>query len=247
VQEQAVTIAGLLPDPDALIALEPEEVAGYILECLHAQSPDRQDLISRLSFVSDDTLPGYPQARRQECLHALMEAWAYLEREGLVASKPGESNPHWYFLTRRGREIRTHGDLEAFRHASLFPKQSIHPEIAAVVYPLFIRGEYETAVFQAFKTLEVAVRTAAGLDATQYGVHLMRTAFHPDNGPLTDAAEPQAEREAIMHLFSGAIGRFKNPTSHRHVAITEPAEAVEILQFASHLLRLVNDRACSSS
>jgi len=173
-----------------------------------------------------------------------MEAWSCLERDGLVAPRP--ETEMGYFVTRRGKVIKTHTDLEALRQASLFPKDSIHPEIAQTVYPLFLRGEYETAVFQAFKTVEVRVREAAGLNATLYGVTLMRKAFHPHSGPLTDSTEPVAEREALQQLFGGAIGRFKNPSSHRHVSITSPAETVEILQFASHLLRIVDDRPIHS-
>lgn len=239
-QEGPITIPSLIPDPDSLLALQPEELAGYVLEYLNALPQDKRDLISRHNFSLDGTVDEYPQDRWKECQHALMEAWAYLERECLVARKPGQQR--WHFVTRRGQEIQTHIDLEAFRHASLFPQHSIHPEIAQTVYALFLRGEYETAVFQAFKTVEVQVRTAAALDATLYGVKLMRTAFHPDFGSLTDTNEPMAEREALQHLFAGAIGRFKNPSSHRDVPITSPEETVEILQFASHLLRIIDDR-----
>jgi hypothetical protein len=45
----------------------------------------------------------------------------------------------------------------------------------------------------------------------------MRRAFHPQNGPLTNGDSIMAEREALMHLFSGAIGHAKNPPSHREV------------------------------
>ena len=239
-QRGPVTIPSLIPDPDDLLALQPEELAGYVLEYLNTLPQREQNEISRYNFTMYHTVSSYPQDRWQGCQYALMEAWSYLEREGLVAPRPETDTG--YFVTRRGRAVKTHTDLEALRQASLFPKDSIHPEIVQTVYPLFLRGEYETAVFQAFKTVEVRVRKAAGLDPKFYGVPLMRKAFHPDSGPLTDSTEPPGERDALGHLFAGAIGRFKNPSSHRHIAITSPAETVEILQFASHLLRIVGDR-----
>jgi len=94
--------------------------------------------------------------------------------------------------------------------------------------------------------VEVAVRKASNSKAAGYpddmlGITLMRKAFHPDAGPLADLSLVAGEREAEMHLFSGAIGHAKNPASHRNVEIT-PQEAARLIVFASHLLGIVEQR-----
>jgi len=118
----------------------------------------------------------------------------------------------------------------------------LHPVIAQKVWSAFLRGEYDTAVFQAFKEVEVAVRNAGGVAPTDLDVDLMRKAIHKDNGPLRDQLLPDVERGAQAHLFAGAIGSYKNPHNHRNVSITDPAEAVALNVLASHLITLV-DRA----
>ena len=73
----------------------------------------------------------------------------------------------------------------------------------------------------------------------------MRKAFG-EGGPLSDAAAPKPEREALSHLFAGAIGSYKNPHSHRTVTI-EPTDAVEMIVLASHLLGIVGRRSTNDS
>jgi Protein of unknown function (Hypoth_ymh) len=70
----------------------------------------------------------------------------------------------------------------------------------------------------------------------------MRMAFNPNDGPLTKQTDPKPEREALAHLFTGAIGSYKNPHSHRTVTISESGEAQEMVMLASHLLRIIDAR-----
>jgi uncharacterized protein (TIGR02391 family) len=139
-------------------------------------------------------------------------------------------------------------DFATYRKAGLLPIGQLHPHIAARVYPAFMRGEYDTAVFQAFREVEVAVRDAGKFGPNDLGRDLMRAAFKPalkndqpttTPGPLTDTELPAAEQEAMANLFAGAIGLYKNPQSHRHVP-TLPEDAAEVIVFASQLLRIVD-------
>jgi uncharacterized protein (TIGR02391 family) len=75
----------------------------------------------------------------------------------------------------------------------------------------------------------------------------MRAAFQPHKdgkagGPLADTEAEAGEQEAASALFAGAMGAYKNPSSHRTVQFDDPLEAAEIIQFADLLLRQV-DRA----
>lgn len=237
------TIYQPLPDPDALLALEPEELAGVVLQHL-ALDPPNSSSLNRYNFSLPHTVREYPHPRQEAISQALMEAWVWLEREGLVAPRPGDNNS-WVFITRRGRSVATPDKLAAYRRSNLLPRQLLHGALVQKVAATFLRGDYDTAVFQAFKEIEVRVRSAGGFGPGDLGVDLMRKAFRPEDGPLSDGTLPRAEQESMMHLFAGAVGCYKNPHSHRKVEI-DATEAVEMIMLASHLLNIVDRRVSAT-
>ena len=145
-------------------------------------------------------------------------------------------------VSRRGRTINTEADFDSYRKASVLPRELLHRRIRDKVWSLFRRGDHDTAVFQAFREVEIAVRDAGGYEPNMSGVAVMDQAFKPHAGLLSDKTRPEAEQLAERRLFAGAIGSYKNPQSHRHVGILSADEAAEMVVFASHLLRIVDAR-----
>jgi uncharacterized protein (TIGR02391 family) len=145
-------------------------------------------------------------------------------------------------LSRKAERLVLEPGNQRALNAHRLSKDALHPRIRDDVWSLFHRSKYDTAVFEAMKAVEVAVRDAAGLAAAEIGTKLMRKAFEIENGPLTDKSAEQGERQARSDLFAGAIGSYKNPHSHRNVALADPNEAAEIIMLANHLLRIVDER-----
>ncbi|MEV6641095.1 TIGR02391 family protein [Amycolatopsis sp. NPDC051371] len=178
-------------------------------------------------------------ARDKEISEALAEGWGWLMTHGLVVRDPAQSSPDAYRITRLGRDTVEHGIAKLTAAERL--RISLHRRIAERVEQQFLLGEYELAVFAAMREVEIRVRELAGAPASLLGVPLMQQAFAPKSpGPLVDTKAEGGEQEAAMNLFKGAIGLFKNPTSHRAVDYDDPIVASEVVLLADLLLRLLD-------
>lgn len=174
---------------------------------------------------------------------ALVEAWTWLLNRGLVVRDVGQSSGESIRVSRQGHEALERG-LPWLRAVSRLDVELLQI-LEAKARPQFLRGDFEAAAFMAMKEVEVAVREASGLPAGLVGTGLMQQAFRPpknegdQSGPLHHAEDEGGEAVAIMNLFAGAIGLFKNPASHRRVDFTDPTEAAEVVLLADLLLRLL--------
>lgn len=244
-------------DMETAAKLEPEELGGKLLLLIKelmsndgTYRPQHDELqIKSRSYLMDQTGMHIPNHIYSLYYRAFSEAWAWLEVNGLLVPDRNKDHGHGHVetgrrqLSRRALEFKEEVDISRYAMAKKLPKELLHRSIAEKVWLSFIRGDYDHSVFCAMREVEISVRKATGLPTI--GVKLMRDAFNPENGLLSDPNAEAGEREGLASLFAGAIGSFKNPHSHRSVNLDSPEEAIEIVLFASHLLRIIDARVAA--
>lgn len=145
----------------------------------------------------------------------------------LGAESRGEITPnsfHSYFITNLIKE-----SLEL-----------LHPKILNKCQDLFESGQFDDAIFSAMKLVEEEVRLLSSSKPTDIGLTLISKAMSSST-PAISFSSIEAEQKAAYFLFSGALGSFKNPLSHRFLDTSDPIKAYECLTLASLLLRMLDE------
>ena len=225
----------IFPPIETALDMAPEELGPFVLKHLKLIGK-----INRHNYTlgSNPEIREYAGGRFGEFQKRLMEAWVWLEREMFIAPDPGQDGS-WTFITRRGEKVLQDQDFSTYAKESLLVSETLDPILVRKAKPLFLRGDYDIAIFQAFKEVEIRVRKAGEYSKQDIGVFLMRKAFHPQTGKLTNKESEEGEKQAMSDLFAGAIGLFKNPVSHRDINSISPEEAADIIRFANCLLRMI--------
>lgn len=145
-----------------------------------------------------------------------------------------------YFPTKTGFQFAETEFEKVVKSWTIIPRAYIHPAIMDKSFELLANRQFESAVLQAFKCIEICIRKKAKLPDDQYGVKLIRKVFDAERGVLTDYNLPISEREALSNFMAGAYGLYKNPCSHRDVEMNF-YDAFERIVIASKILKIVEE------
>jgi hypothetical protein len=144
------------PPIENAMEMEPEELAPFVLKFLSTK--EKTGEMNRYNFTlgTNPELAKYAGGYLNEFCKRLTEAWIWLEKEMFLAPKPG-ARGDWVFITRKGKRVLESQDFNTYQKSYLLPSENLDPLLVRKVKPAFIRGDYDTAVFQAFKEVEVRV------------------------------------------------------------------------------------------
>ena len=110
--EPTLDFQSILSDPEQLLTLETEELAGYLIVYLNDRVTNGPPpFLNRDVFINDLLPPGIWDKKTHQIQRALFEAWQWLENEGLLAPMP-EGGPDTRFITKGGTRLKS---LESFR------------------------------------------------------------------------------------------------------------------------------------
>lgn len=143
-----------------------------------------------------------------------------------------------FFPTKTGFRFPEREFRRVVKEYALMPETYVHPLIVKKSFSLLNNGQFESAVLQAFKTIETRIREKINATQEEYGVKLIRKAFNFESGSLTDYELPKAEREAFCNYIAGAFGFYKNPCSHRDIEL-DFISAFDRIVVASDLLKVI--------
>jgi uncharacterized protein (TIGR02391 family) len=248
------SLFSLFPDADDVLKLTPEDLGPILLKMALDQRQNAGFTPETVARPPDSEMhmgKMYSYPKSQQVDRHVNSTWNWLEREGFIEPAEGMNGRNgWRDFTPKGLKVAQGQDVRLLIDAAEFPKSLLHPTIRDKAWSAVVRstnatsqGDLDAAVRDAFVAVEDAVRAAGGYDPKDFGDGLMKKALEPDTGAMgdRDKSKPDKERRGFQTLFMGAMNAYRNPVSHRAVALSW-GEAKDQLLLASHLLRIVDAR-----
>ena len=177
-----MSLRSRISDPQLVLSLGPEELAGALLAALPARSQPGMGIFNRSE--TSRLAQEYPPQHHNDIELVIAEAWNWLGSNGFIMPATGVNGTNgWFTFTRRGHSALKSPELfDAYRSAAAFPKELLHPLIADRVWAALARGEFDVAVLLAFRSVEEQVREAGGYPATLVGEKTHARSVRPKQG-----------------------------------------------------------------
>jgi uncharacterized protein (TIGR02391 family) len=123
-----------------------------------------------------------------------------------------------------------------------FDERNIHQEIRTVSIKLFDDGHYSQSTFEAFKFIDLRVKSLSRINDSGY--KLMMAAFAEANPKIKlTTLSTQSEVDEQMgykFIFAGAMSAIRNPRGHE-INVDPIGRCLDHLSLASVLLRRLED------
>src|SRR3990172_2166090 len=103
----------------------------------------------------------YPQEFIEIIRHRLMEALNFLESEGLIVHAASDGST-WRVVSTKGRVINTAEEIKKYNSSKILPKELLIPQLRDKVWNDFLIGDYDSAIFKAFREVEMTLRNKIG-------------------------------------------------------------------------------------
>lgn len=145
-----------------------------------------------------------------------------------------------FFPTKVGFRFPEREFRKVVEKYALMPETYVHHVIVKKCFSLLSSGEFDSAVIQAFKAIETTTREKIGAPIDMFGERLLKKAFNPDDGALTNHTLPKSERFAFLNYITGAFSFYRNSSSHRNVDL-DFISTFDKIVVASDLLKAIED------
>ena len=112
--------------------------------------------------------------KRNEVGKAIGRAWKGLEDSGLIEEPDSYNGKNGFRIpSEKGKAADAVSDIAGAKIRSNFGREMFQPSLPDAAWNAFRAGDYDTAVFEALKAVEIAVRKKGlgknGILATDYG------------------------------------------------------------------------------
>jgi hypothetical protein len=110
------TLRQLIPDAETLVAMDPTDLSGFILEVLMSLGPMDRGQWNRRNFSAqaarDFSVDVFNRGVDERVSEACAVAWSWLEVNWLICEDPNQGND-WFISTKRGRELRNRAGVRS--------------------------------------------------------------------------------------------------------------------------------------